>query len=288
MRQEQRFPGVPIKAVISDLAGTTVDFGSCAPAGAFVELFARHNIQATAAEARGPMGIHKRDHIRTMLDMPTLSKQWIGVHGKAWTERDLDDLYEEFIPMTLEALPRYSRVIPGIVEAVGKLRAQGVKIGVSTGYNNEMLRIVLEKAAEGGFVPDAAICAADVPKGRPAPWMIFRLMEVLDVYPPTAVIKIGDTIADIEDGRNAGVWTVGVTRTGNLVGLTEAELNALAPDEQARRIAAAREQLLAAGAHCVVDSFADLPDRIATRVPSRFGVEGLSEKNQDLQDLCGY
>ncbi len=263
MRREQRFPGVPIKAVISDLAGTTVDFGSCAPAGAFVELFARRSIQATAAEARGPMGIHKRDHIRAMLDMPSISRQWMDVHGHAWTERDLDGLYEEFIPMTVEALPKYSSVIPGVVEAVETLHARGIRIGVSTGYNNQMLQIVLEKAAEGGFVPDAAICAADVPKGRPAPWMIFRLMEALDVYPSAAVVKIGDTIADIEDGLNAGVWTIGVTRTGNLVGLTEAELDALAPDERAQRIVQAGERLLAAGAHCVVDSFADLPHVIA-------------------------
>ncbi|HNS20917.1 MAG TPA: phosphonoacetaldehyde hydrolase [Sedimentisphaerales bacterium] len=263
MQSKGQTRDMPIKAVISDLAGTTVDFGSCAPAGAFVELFARHNIRATAAEARGPMGIHKRDHIRAMLDMPSISRQWTSIHGRTWTEQDLDDLYEEFIPMTLEALPKYSRVIPGVVETVEKLHAQGIKIGVSTGYNNEMLRIVLEQAAQGGFVPDAAICAADVPKGRPAPWMIFRLMETLDVYPPTSVVKIGDTIADIEDGLNAGVWTVGVTRTGNLVGLTEAELSALPPAERERRIAEASRQLLAAGAHHVVDSFADLPDIIA-------------------------
>jgi len=269
MQQKERNHNMPIKAVISDLAGTTVDFGSCAPAGAFVELFARHNIRATAAEARGPMGIHKRDHIRAMLDMPSISQQWTGIHDRAWTERDLDDLYEEFIPMTLEALPKYSTVIPGVVETVERLHEQGIKIGVSTGYNNEMLRIVLEKAAEGGFIPDAAICAADVPKGRPAPWMIFRLMEALDVYPPTSVVKIGDTIADIEDGLNAGVWTIGVTRTGNLVGLTEAEWNVLTPAEQKRRIAEASKQLLAAGAHSVVDSFADLPDIIACLSNSR-------------------
>ncbi|MEN6577027.1 MAG: phosphonoacetaldehyde hydrolase [Phycisphaerales bacterium] len=267
MQPKERNRNATIKAVISDLAGTTVDFGSCAPAGAFVELFARHNIRVTTAEARGPMGIHKRDHIRTMLDMPSISEQWASVYGRAWTERDLDDLYEEFIPMTLEALPKYSSVIPGVVETVEKLHAEGLKIGASTGYNNEMLRIVLEQAAQGGFVPDAAICAADVPKGRPAPWMIFRLMETLDVYPPTSVIKIGDTIADIEDGLNAGVWTVGVTRTGNLVGLTEAELNALPPAEQKRRIAEARKQFRAAGAHYVVDSFADLPE-IAVSIQS--------------------
>jgi phosphonoacetaldehyde hydrolase len=126
-----------------------------------------------------------------------------------------------------------------------------------------MLEIVLQKAREGGFVPDAALCAADVPKGRPAPWMIFRLMEELDVYPPQAVVKVGDTIADIEAGRNAGVWTVGVTKTGNLVGLTQKELEALTPEQLEQKVAEATRKFSDAQAHYVIDSFAGLPTVIA-------------------------
>lgn len=73
---------------------------------------------------------------------------------------------------------------PGVTEAVEELRQRRIRVAVNTGYNREMLEIVLARAAEGGFVPDAATCAADVPKGRPAPWMVFRLMEILNVYPP--------------------------------------------------------------------------------------------------------
>lgn len=249
----------PIKAVISDLAGTTVDFGSCAPAGAFVDLFKSHGIEATSADARGPMGIHKKDHIKAMLEMPHIAKQWAGVHGHDWTSDDLDMLYEKFIPMQLEALPKYGDVIPGVVETVKELHLRGIPVAANTGYNKEMLDIVLGKAEEGGFVPDAAICAFDVPKGRPAPWMIYRLMEQLNVYPPAAVVKIGDTIADIEAGLNAGVWTVGVTKTGNLTGLTKAEFDALTEDQVAEKVAGATKKYQEAGAHYIVDSFADLP-----------------------------
>jgi phosphonoacetaldehyde hydrolase len=249
----------PIKAVICDLAGTTVDFGSCAPAGAFVELFQRHGIEATTAQAREPMGVHKRDHIQAMLEMPDISERWTRVHGKAWTPGDLESLFEEFVPMQLECLPRYSTVIPGVVEAAKTLGNRGIKVGVNTGYNNEMLDVVLQKAAEAGFVPNAATCAVNVPQGRPAPWMIFQLMERLDVYPPAAVVKVGDTIADIKAGLNAGVWTVGVTKTGSLVGLTQAELEALAPEELERRVASAEEKFKQTGAHYVIASVADLP-----------------------------
>ena len=61
--------------------------------------------------------------------------------------------------------------------------------------------------------------------------MIYRLMEELNVCPPGAVVKVGDTIADIESGLNAGVWSVGVTQTGNMLGLSEKECTELSLDE---------------------------------------------------------
>jgi phosphonoacetaldehyde hydrolase len=105
------------------------------------------------------------------------------------------------------------------------------------------------------------ICTSEVPQGRPAPWMIFRLMERLDVYPPHAVLKIGDTAPDIAEGRNAGVWTAGVTATGSEVGLSADDLAALSPAEREARLAAAAEKLFAQ-AHFVIDSVADLPSHL--------------------------
>ena len=54
-----------VKAVIFDWAGTLVDFGSIAPVIALSELFAKHGVSLTADEVRAPMGLLKRDHIRT-------------------------------------------------------------------------------------------------------------------------------------------------------------------------------------------------------------------------------
>lgn len=59
-----------ISAVIFDLAGTTVDYGSPAPAKPFVALFARHGVQISVEEARGPMGTRRRDHITALLAPP--------------------------------------------------------------------------------------------------------------------------------------------------------------------------------------------------------------------------
>jgi phosphonoacetaldehyde hydrolase len=89
--------------------------------------------------------------------------------------------------------------------------------------------------------------------------MLFRLMELTGVYPPSAVLKIGDTVPDIEEGRNAGAWSVGITESGSEVGLTLNEWHALPDVERIRRAAAAGEKLLQAGAHAVIGSVGELP-----------------------------
>lgn len=59
-----------VKTVIFDWAGTTVDYGCFAPLKVFLEIFRRRGIEVTIAEARGPMGRMKRDHIRAMCEAP--------------------------------------------------------------------------------------------------------------------------------------------------------------------------------------------------------------------------
>ena len=85
-------------------------------------------------------------------------------------------------------------------------------------------------------------------------------MEALRIYPPRAVVKIGDTVPDIGEGLNAGVMSVGVVASGSDVGCTEAELAALPQMERRARFAAARARLMQAGAHAVIDTLAELPE----------------------------
>lgn len=254
----------PIRAVIFDLAGTTIDFGSCAPAGAFIEVFRRHGIGVSQAEVRGPMGLDKRDHIRALAQTPRVAEAWQALYGTHCDEAAADALYREFIPLQLEVLPRYCEVIPGTRDTVAYLRRHGVRLGATTGYNIEMAEAALACAAKGGFVPDAWVCASHVSMGRPAPWMLFRCMELLNVCPPSGVVAVGDTAPDIEAGLNAGVWTVGVAMTGNALGLSQEELDALSGSERNAQIEAARQRLWAAGAHCVVDSVKELPELLPT------------------------
>ena len=65
-----------IEAVIFDWAGTTVDFGCMAPVQAFMEAFKAEGIVPTMDEIRGPMGMLKRDHVKTMMSMDRIGGLW--------------------------------------------------------------------------------------------------------------------------------------------------------------------------------------------------------------------
>ena len=256
----QRVYRGPLQAVILDWAGTTMDYGCYAPAVVFVEVFKRQGVPITMEEARAPMGAHKKVHIRKITEMEGVRRRWKEAHGHWPGPSDVDAMFEEFVPLQLACLADYSRLIPGTVEAVSEMRRRGLKVGSSTGYTGQMMRMLLDEARRQGYEPDASVCATDVPEGRPAPWMCLQNAVLLSVYPMEAVVKVGDTLPDIEEGLNAGMWTVGLAKTGNEIGLNEAEIGRLAPSELSRRLQAAQERMARTGAHYVVDGIWDVPE----------------------------
>jgi phosphonoacetaldehyde hydrolase len=245
-----------LRAVMLDWAGTAVDHGSIAPVIVLQELFARRRIALSSDEARRDMGLLKRDHIRAILALPSVCEKWLAVAGRDPSPQDVDSLFADFNLLQPNILSSHSQLIDGVVEATAAWRAQGLRIGSSTGYTREMLMPIAELAAARGYAPDASVCPEEVGAGRPAPWMLQRNMRILDIYPPSACVKIGDTISDIKEGRNAGMWTIGLTRTGNLVGLDATTWAQLDAASQQSRLASAAQQLLQAGANYVAE---DIP-----------------------------
>jgi len=248
----------PLRALVLDWAGTTVDYGSRAPAVAFVETFAQHGVVISIEEAREPMGRAKRDHIRAITAMPRVASRWRAVHGGPCTNQDIDALYADFLPRQLRCIEQYSDVIPGVSETIQRCRERGLEIGSCTGYTAEIMEVVMARARAQGFSPDAMLCASDIAEGRPAPWLIFENARRLGVYPMAAIAKVDDTVAGIEAGINAGTWTIGVARTGNGVGLSEAELMGRSAAERTELIENARGRLRRAGSHYVVDSVSEI------------------------------
>lgn len=252
-----------VKGVIFDWAGTTVDYGCIAPAGAFIELFRSRGVEITAEQARAPMGLHKREHIRTIAQMDDVARRWEMGNGKRPTEADIESMFAQFIPSLMRAIDHHSDVIPGVVDVVTALRSGGVRIGSTTGYNREIMEVVTKIAHRQGYEPEVVVCADEVEQARPAPWMALRAAERLGVYPAEALVKVGDTPADVGEGLNAGMWTVAVVRHGNEVGLSEVELSEVKPEERELRVAQAAERLARTGAHYVIDSVRELEPVIA-------------------------
>ncbi len=249
----------PLQAVILDWAGTTVDYGSRAPVAAVVALFGRHGVRVTEAQARAPMGRHKKEHLRAVAAMPEVAAQWQAARGRPFNEDDLDALFAEFIPVQIDCLARHADVIPGVPETVADFRRRGLLVGSTTGYTRELMAAVAPEAKRRGYEPDAMICPSDVPAGRPQPWMCYQNAIALRRFPISAFVKVGDTPVDIEEGLNARMWTIGLTRCGNELGLSQAEVDALPRAEREGRLRAAASRLRHAGAHYVVETLADVP-----------------------------
>ncbi|KQP44635.1 phosphonoacetaldehyde hydrolase [Pseudorhodoferax sp. Leaf274] len=258
-----------LSAVVFDWAGTILDFGSCAPMGAFVRLFEQFGIALSIAQARGPMGLAKWDHIQALTRLPDVAAQWETRYGHLPTDADVDRLYEVFTPLNAAVVPDFAAFIPGALQAVAAVRARGLKVGSTTGYNRPIMEVVTAIAAKGGYVPDNLVCAGDQATGRPTPLMMWRCFADLGICWPATVVKVDDTEVGIEEGLHAGTWAVGVAVSGNAMGLPLADWQALPPAEHDTRRAEATARLRGAGAHYVVDSVADLPpvlDAIAERL----------------------
>lgn len=248
-----------MEAVIFDWAGTTVDFGCFAPVQAFVEVFKEFGIEPTMDEVRAPMGMLKIDHIRTMLRMPRIQNCWMEKYGKQPDDEDAHKLFNIFEEKLIGILHLYSNPKPGVIDVMQELRQKGIKIGSTTGYNDKMMAIVVPAAEERGYKPDVWFSPdATNQKGRPYPYMLFRNMEALGVQDVRKVIKVGDTVSDIREGKNAGVLSAGVVIGSSEMGLTEAEYNALSEDEREWKCNEVVKKFKEAGADKIFYTLEDL------------------------------
>ena len=266
-RYQRRYTG-PLQAAIFDWTGTLVDYGSRAPVEAFTRLFEREGIRVTVEEARRPMGLHKRDHLANLLSMDSIAQQWHATHETAPTFQDIERLYEKYVALQADLVVDFAILIPGVREMAERLSEREIMLGSTTGYARRIMDNLLPEVEAQGFHPESVVCADEVPEGRPAPWMAISSAMHLDVYPMEACVKIGDTPADMEEGLNAGMWTVGVTLTGNEVGLSEADVNARSEEELDILLLRANRRLLQAGAHYVVDTMEEL-DEVLDEIEAR-------------------
>lgn len=247
-----------LQAVILDWAGTVVDFGSFAPTRIFVEAFASVGIELSLAEARGPMGLGKWQHIRALCDQPQVAVRF----GRLPSDADVSAIYEHFMPLQIARVGEHSALIPGALEAIAACRAAGLKIGSTSGYPKQVMDRVVALAADAGYQPDHVVAADEVPRGRPTPAQALANVIALGLDDVAACVKVDDTLPGILEGRSAGMWTVGLRFSGNFLGLDYPAYQALSHTLRAEHRERIDALFAPAQPHYLIDTLADLPPLI--------------------------
>lgn len=251
-----------LQAVILDWAGTIVDFGSFAPTQIFVEAFKEFGVDVSLEESRGPMGMGKWDHIRTLCNQTEIAERYKAKFGRYPSDDDVTAIYQRFMPLQIEKIAVYSALIPGALETVALLRKQGLKIGTCSGYPKIVMDKVVALAMENGYSPDHVVATDEVPNGRPHPAQSLANVIALGVSDVAACVKVDDTWPGIIEGRSAGMWTVALTCSGNALGLSYEQFKNL--DEQTLDLERNRiiEIFNPSKPHYYIDTIADLPSVI--------------------------
>jgi len=208
------------------------------------------------------MGLRKDLHIKALTEIPAIRQRWKQVHGKEPTQKDVDAMFKEFIPLQLQCLRKYTGLIPGAVDTVRTLKSKfGLKLGSSTGFQRVMVDILNEDAKKQGLELDTTVAGDEASQPRPYPYMVFKNMEKLGVLNVESVVKVDDTTSGVEEGLNAGTWSVGLSHTSNYMNInTYEEAEKMSKEEFEERGAKSRAKLLATGCHYVVRDITGLPE----------------------------
>lgn len=182
-----------LKLMVFDMAGTTVEDGGQVPK-AFNAALAECDIRITADQLAQIRGASKREAIAEL----------VAKYGRpAWQGRS-EEAYASFVRHMSREFNAGVRAIPGAEDAFRYLRAQGVKIALTTGFDRDIASLLLD-ALGWKSIADHYACGEDVPRGRPAPYLIFRSMEATGIDSVHEVGTLGDTVLDLQAGHHAGV-----------------------------------------------------------------------------------
>ena len=191
-----------LKMIVFDMAGTTVDEQNV------VYKTLHRAIREAGFELslddvlRQGAGKEKMQAIVDILQDKHLEKSELQVIFNKFLLL-LDEAYQH-----LEVVPQ-----PGAVEIFYYLKAQNIKVVLNTGYNQQTANQLLAKLNwKVGVEIDAIITASQVRANRPQPDMILLAMEQMGITNCDVVAKVGDSIIDIEEGKNAGcALSIGIT-----------------------------------------------------------------------------
>ena len=194
-------PGVAMRGldlVVFDMAGTTVRDDGQVPT-AFAAALAEYGVIAGPDIIRSVRGASKRDAIRTLLPAGA-------------NKDELAELaYASFRTHLARGYANTAQSVPGAADVFAWLRSRGIQVALNTGFDRDTAQMLLAALGWETGVVDAVVCGDEVPRGRPAPDMIFRCMEATGTASANRVANVGDTALDLQAGHRAGVrFNIGV------------------------------------------------------------------------------
>jgi phosphonatase-like hydrolase len=196
---------LPIQLVVFDMAGTTVAEGG-AVYQSLRNTLADNGLDIPADAVHEVKGMDKREALRILIESSAMRDQLLP---------GLDAIHEDFVERLIEFYRSDPAVteMPGASETFRRLHQAGVKVALNTGFNRQIVEALLERLGWANSpLIDATVASDEVERGRPHPDMIQHLMFKLGVTDPQRTAKVGDTPADLLEGRNAGCGLVfGVT-----------------------------------------------------------------------------
>ena len=195
-----------IELVVFDMAGTTVNDEDSVSRCVQDALGAR-GLMVTVADVNRVMGLPKPEALRILISESA---------GHAELIDQVDAIYRDFEARSIRFYQTDASVreVPGTEHTFRALKAAGIKVALNTGFNRAITQTILDRLGwSDSTLIDATISSDEVPRGRPHPDMIQKLMKQLGIDDAAKVAKVGDTPADVLEGKNAGC--------GLIVGVTE-------------------------------------------------------------------
>ena len=253
----------PIKLVILDIGGTVCDgpqdlshlypnddgLAVKGPVIVFEMMFKKFGMEIDWETIRKPMGKFKREHLADIMSFDHVSGEYRKAHGRDWTEKDVDEMFDMFRPTMAEVAVAEDLIRPfdGVKEAIDRMQADGIQVGCDTGYPVEACEAIYGTVEEKFGIRFDVVADSETVRGRPTPFLVYDCMYKANVYPPAAVVKADDITAGVHEGVNSGAWTVGIFETG----------------------AHDRDTLEKAGADFLVPGARDIPDLIHSEILPR-------------------
>lgn len=246
-----------INAVIFDLSGTLVDYGSLATIITMRKTFQSKGIKITNEIIKKDMGIKKKIHIKRILNNPLVKSKWFEKYNSSIKKKEFENLCLEFDKLLPIIVKKNLNIIPNVKKIIKFLKKNNIKIGITTGYPKKITKIILNFLNSKKIFVDCCVCVDEVKNGRPKPDMCLKNLKQLKIYNPKKCIKVDDSISGITEGRKAKMITVGLVSTGIQMGLSKSEYKKMNKSKLKNKITKIKKEFKSFNADLVVNNLYD-------------------------------